>query len=451
MVLHQFGALDAGARTNSDGAKPLSGLAQGWDGSFYGATEVGGANGNGTIFKISPAGAFTLLHTFTAFTSGTNGDGAYPEGTLRPGPDGGLYGTTSGGGQFGNYGTVFKLTTNGVLLTLHTFNYSDGENPAAPLVLAHDGNFYGAAVLGGANANGTLFEISPAGDFQTLYDFSFAASDASNVYTNADGSRPYGITQGRDGNFYGTTAFGGTNGNGTVFQFTTNGVFNLLHTFSAQAGNGSNNDGAAPQAPLTQGPDGAFYGTAPYGGTNAQGTVFRITTGGVFSTLRSLDYFNDGGVSYAPLMLNNGQFYGTAAVSGTGGGTIFLITTNGALSALYSFSQPDGNSQNSDGAYPDSGLTLGRDGSLYGVTSSGGTNGTGTIFQLSFPALTMVRTGTQTILSWPTNQTGFSLQSATNLANPAWTAVLPAPGVVGSQFVVTNAAPGLKTFYRLVK
>ncbi|MGH9595006.1 MAG: choice-of-anchor tandem repeat GloVer-containing protein, partial [Bryobacteraceae bacterium] len=312
-VLHPFSALDAVARTNSDGAKPLGGLTQGWDGSFYGTTEVGGTNGTGTIFKITPGGSFVLVHTFSAFDSNTNADGAYPDGSLVRGSDGTLYGTAGGGGAYGNYGTVFKITTNDAFVLLHSFDYSSGENPDSSLILAGDGYLYGTAVLGGSGGNGTLFQISTNGDFQAIYEFTSSAPLTPENYTNADGSRPYGLTQCGDGNFYGTTELGGSNGNGTVFQFTTNGVFNLLHTFSPQAPvSGTNADGAGPQAPLTQGLDGGFYGTTPYGGTNSSGTIFRVTAGGGFSTVHSFDFFNDGANSYSPLLLYHGRFIGTA-------------------------------------------------------------------------------------------------------------------------------------------
>jgi uncharacterized repeat protein (TIGR03803 family) len=448
-ILHEFGA--ELSYTNADGAKPLGGLTQGWDGSWYGSAEEGGTNGVGTIFKITPQGAFVLVHTFGAFVGYGNPDGAYPEAALTLGLDGCLFGTSSGGGTNGNYGTVFKITTNDDLVTLHTFTFEDGENSGAPLVLGRDGNFYGATALGGTNDNGTLFEITTNGTFQTLYEFSFASNSPADIYTNSDGSRPYGLTEGRDGNFYGTTQFGGTNGNGTVFEFTTNGVFNLLHTFTPQATNAQNADGAAPVAPLVQGPDGGFYGTTPNGGAYAAGTVFRVTASGDFSTLLSFNYFTNGDSSFGPLVFHDGAFFGTTGNYFEGGGTIFEVTTNGAPTLLYAFSEADSNSDNGDGAAIETGLSLGRDGNLYGVASEGGVNGTGTVFRLSFPMLTISTTDDLTILAWPTNQTDFSLEWATDLANPVWTLNTNAPVVVGSQWVVSNAAPGSTTFYRLIK
>jgi uncharacterized repeat protein (TIGR03803 family) len=439
-VLHDFGTLVS--YTNSDGALPFSGVTQGQDGSFYGVTEDGGTNGTGTVFKITPQGAFVLVHTFSKMVGYTNEDGANPQAKLTLGHDGGLYGTSVGGGTNGNYGTVFKITTNDTLITLHTFNFDDGENPAAPLVLGRDGDFYGATALGGTTDNGTLFEITSEGSFQTLYNFSFGSNTISDIYTNNDGSRPYGLTQSTDGNFYGTADFGGTNGNGTVFEFTSNGVFTVLHTFSPQGVHGENADGAAPQSPLAQGPD---------GGANAGGTIFRVTSGGDFSTVLSFDYFTNGANPYGPLLFYNGRFVVAAGDVANGAGTIFQVTTNGAVTLLYEFSEPGTNSENFDGAYPDAGLTLGRDGNLYGTTSAGGTNGTGVVFRISFPTLSISNAGELEVLSWPTNQTGFSLQTTTNLNHPAWSAVAPAPTIVGDQFVVSNAPAASTTFYRLIK
>ena len=151
----------------TNGETPRAGLALGTDGNFYGTTFSGGTNfGFGTVFKISTNGALTTLHTF----SGGN-DGGNPEGTLTQGSDGSFYGTTYGGG-FYFAGTVFKISTNGVCTNLYWFTGgNDGANPEAELVLGSDGNFYGAAANAGSNGNGAIFEISPGGAFTPLYSF----------------------------------------------------------------------------------------------------------------------------------------------------------------------------------------------------------------------------------------------------------------------------------------
>ncbi len=197
-TLHSFGG--------GDGAYPYAGLVQASDRNFYGTTRDGGASGNcidkcGTVFKITPNGTLTTLHSFGG------GDGAYPEAGLVQASDGNFYGTTEFGGV-NNYGTVFKITPNGTLTTLHSFGGGDGAYPEAGLVQASDGNFYGTTTRGGANYYGTVFRITPDGTLTTLHNFGYG-----------DGAYPYaGLVQASDGNFYGTTLNGGAYGDGTVFR-----------------------------------------------------------------------------------------------------------------------------------------------------------------------------------------------------------------------------------------
>jgi len=210
------------SQTNcTDGFVPVAGLIQGTDGKFYGTTEYGGASnacwsgnhavGCGTVFEITPNGALTTY-------SFNGADGAYPYAGLAEGTDGNFYGTTSFGGANGHFGTVFKITASGMLTTLHSFDGTDGEAPAAGPVQATslDGNFYGTTTSGGAYGAGTLFKITPGGTLTTLYSFD-----------GKDGEWPYaGLVQATDGNFYGTTAFGGADGGGTVFKITPRSLLN---------------------------------------------------------------------------------------------------------------------------------------------------------------------------------------------------------------------------------
>jgi uncharacterized repeat protein (TIGR03803 family) len=361
-----------------DGSEPFTGLTKGTDGNYYGTTYGyydDGEEGSGTIFKVTPAGVFTVLHTFSG-----GADGAYPYAGLTLGSDGNFYGTTSGGGADGS-GTVFKITSAGVLTTLYSFtDGADGANPFAPLTLGADGNFYGTTSLDGAvngtdeTGYGTVFKITPAGVLTTLYTFT----------GGADGGTPYAaLTPGNDGNFYGTTYYGAensdSNGYGTVFKITPAGVFTTLYTFTDGA------DGANPYLGLTKGSDGNFYGTAASGGTangnSAFGTVFKITPAGVFTTLYT---FDGGAAGYDPncqlTLGSDGKFYGTAYNGGNNGyGTVFQITPAGALTALYSFSS-------ADGAYPAGRLTQASDGSFYGTTEEGGQYNLGVVFHLTLSA-----------------------------------------------------------------
>src|SRR5215831_3671579 len=226
----------------TNGASPYAGLTLGNDGNFYGTTSGGGAfgdrysNGYGTVFRVTTNGVLTTLISF----AGTNG--AFPYAGLTLGNDGNLYGTTGGGGAYTNQygqgaGTVFRVATNGVLTTLVHFADTNGANPRAGLTLGNDGNFYGTTLYGGAYTNrygqgaGTVFRVTTNGVLTTLVHFA-----------GTNGANPLaGLTLGNDGNFYGTTLYGGTANDGTVFQVTTDGVLTTLASFA-----GTN--GASPEA-----------------------------------------------------------------------------------------------------------------------------------------------------------------------------------------------------------
>ncbi len=377
--------------TNADGAQPESTLALGPDGNFYGTTRIGGTGGNGTVFKVTTNGALTTLHFF-----GTGpDDGATPESGLALGPDGNFYGTTDGGGT-NNNGTVFKVTTNGALTVLHSFaavnldyvtgsyTNSDGEGPIAGLTVGTNGNLYGSTSAGG-NGSGTLFEITTNGTFTIVYTFSAIAynnNTSGDVETNSDGAEPTAaLTLGLDGNFYGTTDGGGQGGCGTVFKLTpNNGTLTTLYTFSAgrfvfsgEQEFFTNSSGAFPYAGLTLGPDGNFYGTASGGSTNGLGTLFEVTPDGIRTLTTLLTFTNADGSSPKELTLgSNGNFYGTTEGGGScDNGTVFEVTTGGALTTLVNFASFQ------NGASPYAGLTPGPNGNFYGTTYQGGTNGAG--------------------------------------------------------------------------
>ena len=266
--------------TGTDGMSPSSGLTLGPDGNFYGTAYVGGTNaapgyqysnsliGQGTVFKITPSGAFTVLHYF----NGEDGGGPFTGLTL--GPEGNFYGATTGGGTYGE-GTVFKITPTGELTSLYSF--SDGASkrfpygPAAPLTLGPDRSFYGTTQVG-ANGDGAIFKITSTGVLTMLYSF-----DSAHVGPTG------GLTIGQDGNFYGATTYvNGTNSAGvfsgycTIFRVTPTGILTTLYTGALTSPNSSNGlSGFAPSGGLTLGPDGNFYGTSQVGGPNNYGTIFR--------------------------------------------------------------------------------------------------------------------------------------------------------------------------------
>ncbi len=225
---------------------------------------------------------------------------------------------------------------------------SGGSNPFSSLMQGRDGTFYGTTAFGGSAGKGTIFKRTPAGVVSILYSFK-----------NNDGANPYDApVQGANGVLYGTTFDGGTTGRGTVFKITPGGVFSVLHTFTG------GNDGAAPHD-LTLAPDGTLYGTALSGGSNNNGTVYSLSPQGAFTTLHVFTAGNDGAGPQSGLLLaRDGYLYGTTSRNGPAGhGTVFVMTTAGKLKTIYSFT--DG----SDGGQPLGGLIQGRGGLLYGTTS----------------------------------------------------------------------------------
>jgi uncharacterized repeat protein (TIGR03803 family) len=257
-----------------DGAAPYGNLIEGYDGNYYGTSSAYGPQGGGTVFKITPAGELTTLYGFCQQVFGCL-DGETPTAGLVQGTDGNFYGTTVGGGANGP-GTVFKVTAAGVLTTLHSFAGapSDGANPYGGLVRGSDGDFYGTTFLGGSGSCtsgcGTIFKITSAGSLTTLHTFQ-----------GADGSLPTGaLMQATDGNFYGTTDGGGSDNAGTLFEISAAGTFASLYSFCGQP---NCTDGASPYGALFQGTDGILYGTTYGGGVvGCQitcGTVFSLDMG----------------------------------------------------------------------------------------------------------------------------------------------------------------------------
>jgi len=288
-----------------DGNEP-QGLIQGTDGNFYGVTFSGGSNQEGTVFKLTPAGVLTTLVSF----NGTNGSG--PVGTLAEGTDGNFYGATYGGGDQYSYGTVFKVTSTGSLTTLYQFDFTHGAQPYAGVIQATDGDFYGTTYSGGAWGVGTAYKITTQGKLTVIYSFGEHSSDPFFPVTP--------LAQGSDGNFYGTTPYGGNSSNyGAVFKLAASGAFTTLYAFSGP-------DGYFPGGPLVQATDGNFYGTTGYN-TTGQGTVFKVSPSGTLTTLHVFDGA-DGESPIAVVQETDGEFYGTTNLGGTSNvGTAFSLDT----------------------------------------------------------------------------------------------------------------------------
>ena len=204
--------------------------------------------------------------TIATLTNFDAANGSYPLGSLVQGSDGNFYGTTSEGGVNGlSDGTVFKVTPDGTLATLHSFNGNDGDQPQFTLVHATDGDFYGTTWQGGASNYGTIFKGTAAGAFTLLYSFT----------GGTDGRYPGQLVQASDGNFYGT-ALGGGNDNceaqggcGVIFKITSQGTFTKIYQFDGTQGN---NPGW-----LMQGSDGDFYGVTDGGDPSVLPVVARFS------------------------------------------------------------------------------------------------------------------------------------------------------------------------------
>jgi uncharacterized repeat protein (TIGR03803 family) len=388
----------------ADGFFPVAEVMQGTDGNFYGTTQFGGAYHlqQGTVFKLTPSGTLTTLHSFCS-QGDCVGDGGQPYAGLVQATDGNFYGTTLiGGGSAppGAGGTIFKVTPDGTFTTFYTFcpqiyQCPNGADPSGTLVQGTDGNLYGTTQGGGTNPDcyqgvtcGTVFKITLDGTLTTLHSFN-----------GADGSVPFdGLVQATDGNFYGTTKWGGANladcgnglqvGCGTVFKITPDGTFTSLYSFCSQP---NCSDGYWPYATLVQGTDGNLYGTTLYtcNGDCGGGSVFKITPSGTLTTLHTFTGGVDGQAPWAGLIqATDGNFYGTASLGGANGdgGTVFQITPSGTFTTLYSFCSL----QNcADGKTPIGRLVQATDGTFYGTTYYGGTNpdcsgnACGTVFRLA--------------------------------------------------------------------
>jgi uncharacterized repeat protein (TIGR03803 family) len=306
-------------------------------------------------------------------------NGAYPYAGVVQATDGNFYGTTFEGGT-ASAGSVFRLSPLLSVLNLYSFTGGvDGNLPTAGLIQGSDGSLYGTTYEGGTNGLGAVFKITTNGVLTTLYSFT----------GGTDGYEPWaGLVRGADGNFYGTTEYGGlSSGGGTVFRITPTGTLTTLHRFNGGA------DGAYPAGSLIQGADGKYYGTTSQGGTNGSGgTVFKMAANGAVTILHQFGA-GDGANPAAGLVQGwDGNLYGTTEAGGLGGyGTAFKITTNGVLTTLAWFNW-------SNGAYPEAPLIQAMDGNFYGTTYGGGTIGDGTIFRLTCPM-------SPHVVVQPTNQT----------------------------------------------
>jgi uncharacterized repeat protein (TIGR03803 family) len=371
-VIYSFGGVGA------DGLGPIAGLTN-VGGKLYGTTDFGGSHcgssGCGTVFEVTTSGTERVVYSFKG-----GKDGANPHaGLIAVG--GKLYGTTQDGGVTSGYceigcGTVFEVSTSGTESVLYRFNgepRGDGAYPQAGLI-AIGKELYGTTYQGGANENGTVFEVSTSGKESVLHTFGTnESSDGLNPYAGliAIGKELYGTTVA--GGAYGITGSG--TGYGTIFEVSTSGKERILYSFDGYK------HGRAPDEGLIA-VGGNLYGTTPYGGdSDGDGIVFAVSISGQERILHTFKGGKDGETPEAGLIAVGSELYGTTGQGGKSssdglGGTVFEVSTSGAENVLYSFKDSP------DGARPQAGLiTVG--GELYGTTQYGGIDGAGSVFAVT--------------------------------------------------------------------
>jgi len=462
-LLHNF------TSSTSDGQVPGGGLLI-FGSTMYGTTETGGNSYGGAVYSINTNGTgLTILHNF----NGSDGHNPYGNLILIGNV---LYGVTYDGGTNGN-GTIFSVSTNGSFNPLYSFSASqtnssgsytnsDGDHPNGGLLLVGN-TLYGTASIGGINGSGTIFSISTNGTgFKTLYSFT-----AQTYLTNNDGNTPNGGLVLAGNSLYGTARSGGINDYGTVFAVNTNGTsFTNLYNFAGIFGVGD-----YPSAGLI------LSGRTLYGETTGintppgDGSVFAINIDGTgYTNLLFFSYsynsyvnnviVNSNGVfPQGGLIISGNTLYGTANWGGlNGNGTVFAVNIDGSgFIDLYDFSAttrstgPVNKIYNYGGAFPTAGVVLSGS-TLYGTAFGGGNSTYGTIFSLTLPpiiapqmAIIPASANSNFVVAWPTNATGFTLESTTNLSSQVWNTNLPPPVVVNGQNTVTNAVSGDQQFFRL--
>lgn len=432
-----FNALTYLYPTNGVGGRSLI---QASDGDLYGVCEAGGQFGLGTVFKISPAGILTRIASF----DGTNG--LLPQSGLVEVSPGEFYGTAiyGGLGYTGSiagiemtYGTIYRVTANGNITRIHSFNDSDGSCPVSRLTLGSDGRLYGTASNGGlyTNANGvglgTMFRISTNGSFTTLAHFN-----------RTNGAWPIGdLVEAADSHFYGTTSRGGAADLGAIFRLTINGTLTNLASFF-----GTN--GATPYGGLIQHSNGGSYGTASAGGAAGAGTFYRFDTNDGITVLASFDLPKGAAPRATLAALDDSNFYGVTQLGGlpegTAMGTIFRASLSGELTTV-------ANCLHLRGTQPFCTLVRGSNGLFYGTTDFA-------VFRLDpaiHPQISKLDKAEDWIeLTWAAVPGQFYQLERTSHLNPASWSVVPGGEITFSESnnSLTHGFPDSEpqSFYRIM-
>jgi uncharacterized repeat protein (TIGR03803 family) len=374
------------APTTAPNSIEPSGLQLANDGHLYGTVCSGGSNGTGAVYRVETDGSVTTIHSFAAASTDTsiNDDGICPIAGVVQGQDGDLYGTASIGGVNGG-GTVFRLTLAGQFSLLHTFGpapsfgdtNTDGAWPRSHLAVGADGSLYGTTSRGAANNGGTVFKIAPDGTFSTVYSFGPNAAQTGALPTT-------GVIYASDGNLYGVTQNSADNAAATLYRLTTAGALTVLHIFGNAPGNYE-----TPVSALVEDQNGKLYGAVNisiYSITKSGQYAVLHTQGSNWIGAAAPD--GHGYPEWSLAVATNGDLYGSTSDGGpfgsniggsTGAGVIFKLTTGGDFSSLYAFG----------GKYHDpsglQGVTFGANGDLYGTARFGGTSNQGLVFELPMP------------------------------------------------------------------
>jgi uncharacterized repeat protein (TIGR03803 family) len=405
-VLHSFTGL-------ADGGNPFAGVTLDAEGNLYGTASAGGAANRGVVYILDPSGNETVLYNFTG-----GADGGNPEAGVILDAAGNLYGTAAAGGA-GFSGVVFKLDKSGKETVLHSFTGLDGGVPVAGVVRDAAGNLYGTTYQGGSGFAGVVYQLDTAGHETVLHNFTGGADGGypqagltrdseGNLYGTCDSGGPgfaglvykidttgnetvlYSFTGGADGgnvnagvildpagNLYGVTTTGGSTSTGVIFKLDKSGVETVLYNFiGGPAGNGVG--GSFPFTGLVRDSTGNLYGTTQRGGAANLGVVYRLDPSGHETVLYGFIGPVDGSLPSSGVVRDlAGNIYGTTSLGGkANAGVVYRLDPAGHETLLHTFTG------GADGAEPFAGLTLDRNGNLYGTTYQGGAFGYGVVYEI---------------------------------------------------------------------
>jgi uncharacterized repeat protein (TIGR03803 family) len=383
-VLYNFGS-NPGDPTYP---REIGNIVEAKDGSIITTSQQGGATGHGTVFKITTDGKLTVLHSFNGAS-----EGAGPQSGVVIGPDGCYYGTCFGGGAKGT-GILWKVAPDGTFSLLHTLEPGNGSFPISGPVLGKDGSFYGATSYIDNFLLGAVYRMTPTGGYTALYKFN--GKDAATI-----GYFASGLTTAKDGNFYGTTFRGGA-GFGTVYKVTPAGQISAIHKFDGTHGATAYN--------LTQASDGNLYGACTTGGTANFGLVYKLTPAGEFTVLHTFTG-PDGAAPVAGLVeAKDGYLYGNTKAGGKGGrGVIFRIKPDGSdFVVVYNL-----NINMTEGRYCVQGGIQHSNGNLYNVVNEGGTKGQGIVYCLDMKTFSLSPSSGKA--GTPVSLSGFNFTGATSV------------------------------------